>query len=272
MAELRHYHHHYHFSYTTTLRRHFSIFIAVLIVLFLILLLAFQFLTPNKNLINLDQVSAFDLVWASVATFSRLVLAYFLALVLSIPLALLITSTPRVEKFLLPFFDIIQSIPVLAFFPIVVLVFVKISFFEGAAIFIIFASMLWNIVFSIIGGLKTIPADIKFAAKVFKAQGWQKLTNVTIPSIFPYLMTGSLLAWAQGWNIIIVAEVLHSYIPNGSANQDLLGLGSLLVSASQRGNSTLFLAALLIMVVIIGLLNILVWQKLLHLAERYKFD
>ena len=40
----------------------------------------------------------------------------------------------------------------------------------------------------------------------------------------PYIVTGSLLAWAGGWNIIIVAEVLHTYIPGGA--RDLFGIGS----------------------------------------------
>jgi NitT/TauT family transport system permease protein len=198
--------------------------------------------------------------------------AYCFSLVISIPLALIITSTPRIEKFLLPFFDILQSVPVLAFFPVIVLAFIKFNFFEGAAIFVLFMAMLWNLVFSMIGGLKIIPSDIISAATVFKARGLKRLWYITLPAIFPYIITGSLLAWAQGWNILIVAEVLHNYIPNSSPSQDLYGLGSLLVNASYQSNNVAFLASLVIMIIIIGILNFFVWQKLLHLAERYKFD
>jgi len=51
--------------------------------------------------------------------------------------------------------------------------------------------------------------------KIFDIKGFAKLRYVTIPAIFPYIITGSLLAWAQGWSLLIVAEALHSYIPNG---------------------------------------------------------
>lgn len=272
MAAVRHYHHHYHFSYNTSLKRHFSAVLAVVLVLFFLLLPAFRLLTPTPPIINLDQLSLLNLAIATFLTVYRLSLAYILALMVAVPLALLITSTPRLEKILLPFFDVLQSIPVLAFFPIIVLVFIKADFFDGAAIFIIFLSMLWNLVFSMIGGLKTIPQDIESAATVFKATGFKRLTNITLPAIFPYIITGSLLAWAQGWNVIIVAEVLHNYIPNAGSSYDLFGLGSLLVSASYQGQTVVFLAGVLAMIILITLINFFVWQKLLHFAERYKFD
>ena len=88
----------------------------------------------------------------------------------------------------------------------------------------------------------------------------------------PTLVMGSLLAWAQAWNMIIVAEVLHTYIPGGTASQDLFGLGSVLVNSSANGQVGKFFATLFLMVGIIAIINFFVWQKLLHYAERFKFD
>lgn len=272
MTFIKHYHHNYHFSYNTTFKRHFWAFTVVLFVLILVLLSAFHLVSPNRALINLNQLSTFDLFSASIASLYRLIIAYLLSLLVSIPLSLAITHSHRWEKFLLPFFDILQSIPVLAFFPVLVMVFIKLDYFEGAAIFVLFMAMLWNLVFSMIGGLKTIPQDILSAATVFRARGWRKLLYITLPAILPHIITGSLLAFAQGWNILIVAEVLHNYIPNGKPSQDLSGLGSLLVNASYHGKNSVFLGALVIMIILIGLLNFFVWQKLLHIAERFKFD
>lgn len=191
---------------------------------------------------------------------------------LSVPLALIITGNQKLEKFLLPIFDIAQSIPVLAFFPIIVVTFIQANFLEGAAIFIITFAMVGNLVFSMIGGLKTIPEDIHNSSKVFGAKGTKKLFNITLPSIFPSIMTGSLLAWSQAWSIIIVAEALHTYIPNGTPKDDLFGLGSLLVNTFSQGKNETFLASLAAMIIIIALLNYFVWQKLLHIAERFRFD
>lgn len=265
------YHNHYRFNYTTSLRRHFSSLVIVILVILAILTLGLNFAIPKQG-VNLAKPSFLIILVASFNTLIRLSVAYAIALVLAVPLALFITKSPRIETTFLPITDIIQSVPILAFFPVIVLVFVKIDFFDGAAIFILFMSMVWNIVFSLIGGLKAIPSDIKSAAWIFKARGFRRLWFVTLPSIFPAIVTGSFLAWGQGWNILIVAEAIHKYIPNGSSSQDLFGLGSLLVDSFSRGENSVFLASLVAMIVIISFLNLFVWQRLLVLAERYKFD
>lgn len=268
---IRHYHHHYHFSYLTSKKRHFTSVIIVISVITLILLWAIDFATPHKG-VNLKELSFSIMFFASFNTLFRLLISYFLAIVFAIPIALLITKSEKWEKILLPISDVIQSIPILAFFPIIVVVFLKFSAQEAAVIFILFMAMLWNLVFSIIGGLKTIPKDILNASKIFKVTGFRKLRYITIPAIFPYLITGSLLAWAQGWSLLIVAEALHSYIPGGNASSDPLGLGSLLVNSFYQGQNSVFLASLITMIILITLINFFVWQKLLHLAERFKFD
>lgn len=268
---VKHYHHHYHFSYVTSFKRHFTSIGAVTLLLLLASFVVTRSLVP-AHIGTLTNFSILDLITATFFTIFRLIIAYILALIVSVPLALLITSSPKVEKILLPFFDIFQSVPVLAFFPIIVLAFIKFNFYDGAAIFILFMAMVWNLVFNMIGGIKTMPQDIELAAKVFKASGLKKLRYVVLPSIVPYIITGSLLAWAQGWNIMIVAEVLHTYIPQGQPYQDLPGLGSLLVNAISEGQTIVFLATIATVVILIGTINFFVWQRLLHLTEKYKYD
>lgn len=271
MANIRHYHHTYHFSYNTTLRRHIGSVIFVLLMLLAVVMWAFHYIFPTTNA-SLHQFSPITLLVATWFTLLRLTVAYICAVVLAVPVSLFITSTPRIEKVLLPIVDIVQSVPVLAFFPLIVLIFIRLNLYDGAAIFVLFMAMLWNLVFSMIGGLKTIPNDVKDAATVFNISGLRKLRVITLPAIFPYLVTGSLLAWGQGWSIVIVAEVLHNYLPNGNPDQDLIGLGSILVNSSAAGNQVEFISSLLVMVVIIGFINIFIWQKLLHITERFKFD
>lgn len=261
---------HYHFSYATSFAKHYTTIVGVLVFITLLLLILFPlFVHPRPEQFN--TISLYGLLSLSIATLVRLLIAYIFSLIVAVPLALTI-NIPGLEKILLPFFDVIESIPVLAFFPFVVLVFIKFHMTEGAAIFILFMAMVWNIVFSAIGGLKSIPKEINEAAFVFKAKGWRKLFLVTLPAIFPYLLTGSMLAWAQGWNIIIVAEVLHTYIPGGTPQQDLRGLGSLLVNATYHANNALFISGLVIMILLIATINFFVWQRLLRYAERFRFE
>ncbi len=259
-------------SYPQSLgERIYSIFIGPLLVLGIIFL-ALRLVSPVTAPQELTQISFTTLFLAGGYTLYRLALAYILALLVAIPLALFATTNPIAEKILLPTFDIIESIPILAFFPILILFFIRFNFLNGAAIFILFLSMLWNIVFTVVGGLKIIPKDIIYAAHVFKIRGWAFFSEVLLPSIFPEIITGSILALAQGWNLIIVAEVMHVYIPGGTPSQDLFGIGSILVQAAGTGHTHIFVAAIFVMVVIIAFLNFFVWQKLFHYAEQFKFE
>lgn len=267
---IRHSHRHMSISYPVSM--HQRLYSAILIPL---VVLAFGVFVVKKFASGFSPQQTVTIGYFAAAlllTFTRLLISYALALIISIPLALLISHSPKAERVLFPLFDIIQSIPVLAFFPVVILFFVHYNFYNGAAIFILLITMMWSLVFSVVGGLKIIPQDIKSAAQIFHVTKWAYIKKVLLPSVFPYLVTGSLLAWAGGWNIVIVAEVLHTYIPGGTVSQDLFGIGSVLVSSAASGNQHVFLSALGAMIVVIGLLNFFVWQKLLKYAERFKFE
>lgn len=57
---------------------------------------------------------------------------FLASLAVAVPLALFIASTPRIQRIFLPIADILQSVPVLAFFPVVVAFFVAHNAFELA--------------------------------------------------------------------------------------------------------------------------------------------
>lgn len=249
-------------------RAYFAI-IPVVSVLVLLLVLRTLTLLPYGSTVPLP---ASYIAGAFFATLGRLSVAYVLALAAAVPLIALSRRGPLAEKVVLPFFDVMQSIPVLAFFPLIAGVFLQFGFADAAAIFVIFLSMLWNIVFSLVAGLKAIPRDISWAAKVFRVRGFAYVRRILLPAVTPSLVTGSLLAWAQGWNIIIVAEVLRAYIPYGTPANDLYGIGSVLVDSIAAGQTGTFVSAVVFLVGAIALINFFVWQRLLNHAEKYRFE
>ena len=115
---------------------------------------------PSGNVVSLN-----TMLLASLYTCIRIAVAYVFAVAIAIPLALLTVSNSTLETLLLPIFDVLESIPILAIFPVVILLFIQFNFLNGAAIFILFLNMLWNIVFALVGGLKVVPKDITAAAR-----------------------------------------------------------------------------------------------------------
>jgi len=263
-------HHHRHPGYLYAVHLHQRLYGLVLVPLVAVVVAAL--IVYHAPASGNGRVPLGMLIAALGSSMARLLVAYLVALVFALPMALLINYSPLTERALLPVFDIMQSVPVLAFFPVIIIFFVNYHFLEGAAVFIIFISMLWNLVFSLVGGLRLVPGDIKAAAYIYRIRRFAFVRRVTIPSIFPYFVTGSLLAWAQGWNILIVAEVLHTYLPHSGPSADLFGIGSVMVHASAGGNNNLFIAAILTLVVAIAIINLSIWQRLLRYAERFRFE
>lgn len=217
-------------------------------------------------------VEAGTLLAALGASSLRLMVAYFFSLVIGIALGMLAERGRSLESALLPIFDVLESMPVLAFFPVIIVLFLRANLLEGAAVFIIFFSMVWNIAFSVVGGLRQTPADVKAIGVVFGLTRWQRFRKILLPSVFPAVLTGSILALADGWNIVIVAEALHAYAPSTASAHDLFGIGSILVHASANGDTSMLITAMTLLIAAIALVNIAVWQPLLAYAERYKFE
>jgi NitT/TauT family transport system permease protein len=266
---LRHRLHYY--NRTSGTRRFLSVFISAAVLTLAVIFFRSSFGFSPPSALTLSQISWGDLALNSSFTLLRLLAAYTLSLVAALGLALLVTSHRRAEALFLPILDVLQSVPVLAFFPLAILAFAGAGMPEGAAIFILFTGMLWPILFGVVGAIHAIPKDIEDAAYNFGARGPSFVMQVLLPAAFPAIVTGSILAWGEGWNIIIVAE----FFGFGQAREILPGLGSTLdLAATQvgEGNTTLFILALLTLVALVLVLNKLIWHPLLNLAERYRFD
>src|SRR5258708_21987314 len=170
MAVTHHYHH-YHLSYRTSGKHHFYNLAFVNLGIILLVLLVLHFIFPSQQ-VNLFGVSYVNVILACLASLFRLIVAFMISLAVAIPLVLFTIKVPSLETYLLPIYDILQSVPVLAFFPIIVLAFIKFNFFEGAAIFVLFIAMLCNLVFSLFAGIKTIPAVIQSPPSSFQPQAF----------------------------------------------------------------------------------------------------
>ena len=117
----------------------------------------------------------------------RISLAYVLSLLFTLVYGYIAAYNPRAEKFMVPLLDILQSIPVLSFLPGVMLAMVALFpshqlGVEMGAILLIFTGQVWNMAFSFYSSLKTIPRDMREAARIYRFNWWQRFVNLELPS------------------------------------------------------------------------------------------
>jgi len=181
----------------------------------------------------------------------------------------ILASTNKTASIILvPFIDLLQSLPILGYFPAVILFFI--SLFQGSeigielsAMLLLFTSMAWAIFFGVVGAIKGIPTNIVESAKSFGLTGFKYTRHVIIPAVFPALISGATLAWCDGWFFMIAAE----YVVYLGTTYSVPGLGSYLAKAAYVYNDLNLSAILLVLITAMVLyLNSLIWHRLMERA------
>lgn len=212
-----------------------------------------------------------SLPYALFLSISRIAIAYLVCLISSLAVGYWAAHSKFAEKIIVPLIDIGQSVPVLGFLPGLVLVFLAIFpesrvGLEIAAVLTLYTGMAWNLMLSFYGSIKTIPREY---VEIIKAYGYGRL-GILLRLELPYSMTAiiwnSMLSVAGGWFFLAICE---SYTV-GSRSYQLVGLGSFMSLAGERGDTVALLAGGGSMILVLVLTDMLVWNPLLRWAERFQ--
>jgi NitT/TauT family transport system permease protein len=204
---------------------------------------------------------------------ARLLTAYVAAVLLALATGHLATRSAFARRLILPTLDVLQSVPILGFFPVAVGFFIGI--FQGsalgveaAAVFLIFTSMFWNLAFGVYESLITLPEDLQLVATQYRLWGPLRWSRLILPATIPGLLYNSLVSWANGWYFLIASEI----IAVGPARYTLPGLGSYLAQAVTTGRNDETLLALAVLLATTVGMHILLWGPFAAWAERFHFE
>ena len=203
----------------------------------------------------------------------RITLAYILSLAFTLVYGYIAAYNPRAERFMIPLLDVLQSIPVLSFLPGVMLAMVALFpgrqlGVEAGAILLIFTGQVWNMVFSFYASLKSIPKEMREAAKVYRFNWWQRFIQMELPFAAIGLVWNSMMSVAGGWFFLMACEMFVL----GARDFRLPGLGSYLQTAASAGDTRSILLGVATMVALIVLLDQLVWRPVIAWAEKFKVE
>ncbi len=203
----------------------------------------------------------------------RIAIAYFLSLAFTLVYGYVAAYNPRAERFMIPLLDVLQSIPVLSFLPGVMLAMV--ALFPGrqlgvelGAILLIFTGQVWNMAFSFYASLKSIPKDMREAAKIYGFSWWQRFIEMELPFSAIGLVWNSMMSVAGGWFALMVCEMFVL----GPRDFRLPGLGSYLQTAASAGDTASILWGVITMIAVIVLLDQFIWRPVIAWAEKFKVE
>lgn len=222
-------------------------------------------------------VAVFTEVWRLVIytsySLSRLIIALLIAYIFGILYGIAAARSRRSESAFLPILDVLQSVPILGFFPAAIFFFIAIFQeswlgIELAAIFLIFTCQAWNLAFSTYESVSSIPNDLLEASNAFHLKGLSKFRNLILPACVPKLVYNGMMSWAGGWYFLVAAEIIIL----GSTTYNLPGIGSYIAESVYSANITGTIIGLLFLILAVLAFDLLIWRPLRNYAENFRYE
>ena len=150
---------------------------------------------------GLDQ----GLFWQLLASLKRVAVGYLIAAVTGVAVGTLVGQSRLLMRALDPIFQVLRTVPPLAWLPLSLA-----AFQDGqpSAIFVIFITAVWPIVINTAVGIRNIPEDYRNVARVLRLNGFEYFTKIMIPAAAPYIFTGLRIGIGLSWLAIVAAEML----------------------------------------------------------------
>ena len=145
------------------------------------------------------------LFWHLSASLQRVALGYSLAAIAGIALGTLVGQSVWAMRGLDPLFQVLRTIPPLAWLPLSLA-----AFRDGqpSAIFVIFITSIWPIIINTAVGIRNIPQDYRNVAAVLRLNPVEFFLKIMVPSAAPYIFTGLRIGIGLSWLAIVAAEML----------------------------------------------------------------
>ncbi|HUO23439.1 MAG TPA: ABC transporter permease [Caulobacteraceae bacterium] len=156
-----------------------------------------------------------------------------------------------VEEFLRPIVISLNSVPHLAFIPLLILIF---GIGTLPKIILVLLSCVVVMIMNTAAGVENVDPQLMRMSRSFGASDGQVIRTIVAPSVIPFFMTGVRISVGRAVVAVAVAEIFAS----------VAGLGNILITAQSSLNMPVMYAA----VVLLTLIGIVLTQAA-ALLERY---
>jgi NitT/TauT family transport system permease protein len=207
-------------------------------------------------------------------SFVRIWYVYFIVIVVAVPLGIVIALHEKLYNSLVPVIEVVASVPAPVLLPALVPATMVVGSYAGelTAAIVIFTGMIWYVLFNVMAGIRTLPAELFELRKSLRVSTGQAWRDIYLPSIATAFVTGSITAIGAAWNTLIVAEFFEG---NGTTpiTQVGQGIGKVIVVATTNNDLLTLGLAVLSMTALVVAFNLTVWRRVYHfVTKRFAYN
>lgn len=145
------------------------------------------------------------LAWRVLTSLQRVAIGFGLAAVVGVALGALVGQSVWATRGLDPVFQILRTVPPLAWLPLALAAFRDSN---PSAIFVIFITSIWPIIINTAVGVRNIPQDYRNVARILRLNQFEFFIKIMVPAAAPYIFTGLRIGIGLSWLAIVAAEML----------------------------------------------------------------
>jgi NitT/TauT family transport system permease protein len=214
---------------------------------------------------NTPLVEALQVCGLAALTMLRVFVLIALASLVWVPIGVWVGMRPRAAQIVQPIAQFMAAFPANLLFPIAVYGIVRWKLNPDVYLSpLMILGTQWYILFNVIAGASSIPAEMRYVAENFRITGWLWWRKVALPAILPFYVTGAITASGGSWNAAIVAELATW----GDTQIQARGLGSYIAEATTAGDFHRIVLGIGTMSLFVVVINRVFWRPLYYYAER----
>jgi nitrate/nitrite transport system permease protein len=145
------------------------------------------------------------LFWHVLTSLKRVGVGFSIAAVVGIALGVLVGANKWAHRGLDPIFQVLRTVPPLAWLPISL---AALHQAEPSALFVIFITSIWPIIINTAVGIRNVPADYQNVARVLRLSPLEYFIKILLPATTPYIFTGLRIGVGMSWLAIVASEML----------------------------------------------------------------
>jgi nitrate/nitrite transport system permease protein len=135
----------------------------------------------------------------------RVAIGFGIAAVVGVTIGAIIGQSVWAMRGLDPIFQILRTVPPLAWLPLSLAAFMDSA---PSAIFVIFITSVWPVIINTAVGVRNIPQDYRNVAQILQLNPAEFFFKIMIPAAAPYIFTGLKIGVGLSWLAIVAAEML----------------------------------------------------------------
>jgi len=201
-----------------------------------------------------------------------MILALAFSILFSLVVGITAARNHRAETVIIPLLDVFQSIPILGFFPLVILGIAAAvpgpAGIDLAVVFLIFTSMSWNISFGVYEAVKSIPQDYIDLSSLSNTGTLQRVVSLYVPASLSRIAYNSQVSWAVGLFYLISSEVIST---ETSGSLAVRGIGVDIYNYGINHDFTGYYYCLVLLIAAVVVWQFVFLREFSLWAEKYRF-